>query len=288
MDIVEKIRDKYYSLTKKQKEVADFMLNNPEDMCFATLKQLSIDIKVSEMTILNFCTALEAGSFNELKYEFRNYIAAQKRAIVQSDDSYQLPYIPKGELENKGDLLFQVCQEEVNALKLFVKDINLEEYFRAAQMINRAKRVIICGRGVSVQVMDFLFTRLVITRVNCFSVNTELSDSVQSCLGLLNRNALLLPVSLPDYYFMTTKLAQYAKDKGVPILAISDRKSSPVGQLSNLCLNSPTETRYFMNTLTGMMMLVNLLTTAVSVERSMCDNDVNAPAKEFGKYFDCN
>lgn len=288
MDIVEKIREKYYSLTKKQKEVADFMLGNPEDMCFATLKQLSIDIKVSEMTILNFCNALEAGSFNELKYEFRNYVAAQKRAMVQSDDSYQLPYIPKGELENKGDLLHQVCQEEVNALKLFVKDISLEDYFKAAEMINRAKMVIICGRGVSVQVMDFLLTRLVITRVNCFAVNTELSDSVQSCLGLLNKNALLLPVSLPDYYFMTTKLAQYAKDKGVPILAISDRKNSPVGQLSNLCLSSPTETRYFMNTLTGMMMLVNLLTTAVSVERSMCDSDVNAPAKEFGKYFDCN
>ena len=76
------IQEKYGTLTKKQKTIADHMLRNDEEMCFITLKQLSADVGCSEMTILNLCTALGYGNFNEVKYEFRKQAASRRRETV--------------------------------------------------------------------------------------------------------------------------------------------------------------------------------------------------------------
>lgn len=285
MTILEHIRDKYPGMTKKQREVADYMLDHPEDMCFTTLKQLSIDVKVSEVTILNTCSALGYSSFNELKYDFRSYVAAMRRAMVQSEDTYQLPYIPEGEMNDKTALLKQVCQDEMNLIKVYMRDLNLEDYFKAARMICDAKRVVLCGRGVSYQVVEYLMTRLIIAGVPAIAVNTELSDSVQSALVFIRRNTLVVPVSLPDYYFMTVKLAQYARDKGASVLGIADSKDAPIAEFCAMCLYCHTDTRYFLNTISGTMMLVNFLTTALSVEMKLAYKDADKPSKEFAKYF---
>ena len=53
------------------------MLQNPDKMCFTTLKELSRDVGVSEMTILNLCIVLGYSNYNEIKYEFRKYAAAK-------------------------------------------------------------------------------------------------------------------------------------------------------------------------------------------------------------------
>ena len=74
MNVIERIQEKYGDMTRKQRVLADYMLENPDSMSFMTMKNLSGRTQVSEMTILNYCTALGYGNYNELKYEFRKYI----------------------------------------------------------------------------------------------------------------------------------------------------------------------------------------------------------------------
>ena len=74
MNVIERIQEKYGEMTKKQRVLADYMLENPDSMSFMTMKNLSSRTQVSEMTILHYCGALGYGNYNELKYEFRKYI----------------------------------------------------------------------------------------------------------------------------------------------------------------------------------------------------------------------
>ena len=85
MDVIQTIRDKYPGMTKKQKDIADFMLADPERMSFITLKELSTAVHVSEMTVLNACSYLGYANFNELKYEFRKYLLASRRIQVEQE-----------------------------------------------------------------------------------------------------------------------------------------------------------------------------------------------------------
>lgn len=284
--IVDVINGKYQSLTKKQKDIADFMLNNPDDMCFATLKQLSVEINVSEMTILNLCTALGYANFNEVKYEFRKYASAKRKELVSRDDTYVLPYIPKGELEDRTGLFRQMCQEELDMINGFFGSLSIDDYYKASRMICAAKRVVVCGRGVSMQLADYMLTRLTINGVPCMSVNTESGDSVQAALYFIDKDTLLIPISFPDYYFMTVKLAQFAKTKGAALLGITDSTRSEVSAICDICFYCPTGTRLFLNSMTAPMMAVNFLTMAVSVEKSRKGGDHESLTTEFSKLFD--
>lgn len=283
--IVDIINGKYGGLTRKQKEIADYMLSHTDDMCFSTLKNLSREIKVSEMTILNLCTVLGYPNFNEVKYAFRTYAASRRQQASAGESLYGAPYTPKRELNDEENLFRQMCQEEMDALGTFYKGVDTGEYFRAAGMITSAKNVIICGRGVARQVTHYVATRLNMCGISCIEVDTESGDSVQSALYFVNKEALVIPVSFPDYYFMTVKLAQYAKDKGARLLGITDTTRAEVSAMCDMCLYCPTNTRLFLNSLSAPMVCAHFLTTAVSITKTREGGDASSRALELSKMF---
>ena len=81
MDILQKIREIYPSLTRKQKSIADYLLENPEDICYITLAQLSRQTCASELTLLRFCAKLGCSGFLELKQEFREHTQQMIRLL---------------------------------------------------------------------------------------------------------------------------------------------------------------------------------------------------------------
>ena len=54
MDIIQRIHSAYPEMTKKQKSIADCLLESPEDIAYITLAQLSQKTSSSELTLLRF------------------------------------------------------------------------------------------------------------------------------------------------------------------------------------------------------------------------------------------
>ncbi len=285
MSVIDVINEKYPSMTKKQRILADYMLANPDSMSFITLKDLSARTKVSEMTILHVCTVLGYKSYNELKYEFRKYISMQSKIEVQRQNLYAIASVPTYELKDKNNVLIEICEEELEQAKLLHASLNPNDLFRAAEMFLDASNSILCGRGVSVQVAEFLSMRLATLGLPSVIVNTEQTDSVQAALPLFNRGVLVVPISLPDYYFMTTKVCEFAKERHASILCLTDSTKSPIASLGDLVLLAPCATRLYLNTIAPMMALSNLLTSALNIEKSARrTNRFNSP-EEFSKFF---
>lgn len=285
MDVIANIKEHYASATKTQKRILDFMLSHSESMCFITLKELSSETEISEPTILSTCTALGYENFNELKYEFRKYISMLCKVRVQTENLYASPGVPSRELSDKHNLLLQVCQEEFDMTKQFFSSLDIDSMFEAARMILGVESVIICGFGVSRQIADFFSMRLALLGVPSVVVNTESQDSVQSALPFLSGKTLVIAISYPDYYFMTTKVVEYAQHKQVPVIVLTDSPKSPIAQYSTLTLTCQTTTRLFLNTIALPMMLVNFITTAINIEKSASLSRLPSAAEEFAGFF---
>ena len=116
MDIIESIKKRSTELTRKQCMVAKYMIDHPDEMAYITLKELSRDIGVTEITILNTCASLGYESFTQIKYEFRKDIIQKQKTDVLDDSSVYTEKVPKYEHDNREKVLAEIGDEEVKAI----------------------------------------------------------------------------------------------------------------------------------------------------------------------------
>lgn len=274
-------------MTKKQKQIADYMMSHVDKMSFITLKDLSAETQVTEMTILNACSAFGYANFNEVKYEFRKYISMQNKIELHKENEYPSNYVPKCDMEEQKKLLQEICEEESAMAQKFFEQMDIEQIFQVADQILVSKKILICGRGISKLLAEFLKLRLAGIGIGAVVVDTELNDSVHSALAMMDQETLMIAISFPDYYFMTEKLAAYAKELGATVCAVTNVESAEIIVHSSFSLLAPSTTRLFLNTPSVPMMLVNILTSAVDMRMS-CRSDYGRTKEKFTELFSEN
>lgn len=267
MDIIETIKKRSTELTRKQYLVAKYMIDHPDEMAYVTLKELSRDIGVTEITILNTCASLGFEGFTQVKYEFRKAMIQNQKTDVLDEKNDYTERVPKYEHDNREKVLVEIGEEEVKAISDYWANINLKKYFEAADLILSSKQIFICGRGISWTMAEYMKNRLSSCEILGITVNTELNDDVYGMLNALTEESLIIPISFPDYYFMTTKVTERARMQNAKILAITDRMDTAVAQCADITLTAPTMTRVFLNTLTAPMLMLNLLTSAIKLKQ---------------------
>ena len=119
MDIMMRIEGHYPTMTKKQRQVADYIKDNIDTMAFITLREMSRELEITEITILNACKVLGYNSFNEVKYEIRKYINVNRRIGLYKQNDYFNTDVPEYELNDKERLLAELCMEERGLLDEF-------------------------------------------------------------------------------------------------------------------------------------------------------------------------
>ena len=268
MGILDTIRQDGGKLTKKQRLVADYMMMHPDEMAYLTLKDLSRKIGVTEITILNACQALGYSGLNDVKYEFRKeMLLAEKTDVVDEKNSYN-ERVPEYELSDREQFLQAVGNEEIELLRNYWAHFDMKAVLDAAELFFQYKRIIFCGRGFAYSVAENLRNYLSYADIFATAVNTELNDHTFGLLAGTDKETLIVTVSFPDYYFMTTKIAKFAKDAGAKLIVLTDRMDSEAASYGDLVLTAPTTTRCFLNTLSPVMMLLNILGSALNLIRS--------------------
>lgn len=263
-------------MTRKQKQIADFMMAHPEQMTFMTLKELRNQVNVSEVTILKACSDFGYENFNEVKYEFRKYASMQEQLALHQDNDYVSTSIPKYELQEKEKLLQSICQEEKELMNTLIYGLDVPHVLEVARGILQKKRVVLCGRGFSCVVASAFSTLLSVSGMGSIVVNTELNDEVHSALPLIDEDTAVIALSFPDYYFMTTKMAEFAKKSGAKVIGITNRETAPLTEFCEDVLICPSTTRLFMNTLSTAMAILNILASAIEIEASAGEKQVSA------------
>lgn len=283
MDIMMRIEEHYPSMTKKQKQIADYIKDNIDTMAFITLREMSKELGVTEITILNTCKVLGYERFNEVKYDVRKYINVNRRMGFYQANDYFNTDVPKYELNDKEKLLAEICMEERGLLDEYTRNFDSRYLMKVAKLFYEYPRLILCGRGMSHIVCQWMASDLAGMQLSAMIVNSELNESVYSALPAFDENTLLVAVTFPDYYFMTEQIAKYAKKKGSKVIGIADSISCDLAQHVDELLTIRSTTRMFLNTMSAPMALVNLLMSAIKIEGDMEGKEDTR--EEFGKLF---
>lgn len=137
LNLTLKIQTRYNQLTKAEKKVADFILDNKENVIYMSITELANACEVGETSIYRFCRTLEFGGYQEFKMELSLYLASNETG--NSDEQEEVGF-------EKERMLRQIEAIEETYQLLDVKSIT-----RIVEMMEQADSIYFFGVGGSAQ-----------------------------------------------------------------------------------------------------------------------------------------
>jgi DNA-binding MurR/RpiR family transcriptional regulator len=246
------------TLTQSHRRLADYVLARPLQVATLPIDELAATLGVSVATANRFARALEFDGYPQFRAAlvlgFETALAPVEKLRSQLEQPARAAEVFAAALtEIRGN---------IEATRKTLDDQSCEQ---AVQAILGAKDICIIGLGSSSWLGGLLRRSL-----DPYCANVELLASVEGSSHAARRVArmgggdLLIAIAYPRYVNDTVVLAQRARDAGVPVLALTDRVTSPLAPLATVSLYAQTESQYFANSEASALALIEALGSAVA------------------------
>lgn len=240
-------------LPRNQRALARYVLSHYQGVAFANVKELARLSGVSEATIVRFARALGFSGYPGFQKEVRRLV----RADLKGTERFELGGRPA--VDSPLDPVIRKEMENINQLRELH---DAQRFAAAARLLARASQVVCIGSRSAAplaQHLCFGLNKIGVRVTRVLSVDTE----VWGMLDALERNACVVLFSFPRYLRETVKVHAFLRERGIPVLAITDSPFSPVqGEVS---LYAPVESAYYMGFHCAPLILVSALLHQVSL-----------------------
>lgn len=223
-----KLRESRDSLSKKENQVAQYIIANKRDIQSMSIQSLAQENKVSTTTILRLCHKLGYQGFSELKIDLISSINHKSYGtFLQEDIDINDP------MET---INYKVSQIEKSSIEETCALVNLNMFAQANELIRKGQKIVIYGAGSSGLVAkEFEYQLIKIKK----DVNCHLDYSIQfSIVNTLNENDLVIVISHSGENHECIKLLTLARELNVPTIAITKMGQSSVSALAEIILHT--------------------------------------------------
>lgn len=228
-DFLLNIQSIYPSLTKAEKKVADYILQNPQSVCFLSITDLAEACHVSLTSVFRFCKMLKMQGYQEFKVQLVLSIHGEGReeeiellpgAVTQADT---VPAVAK-----------KLLQSHMNALSETHALVDEAALSKAAHFINHSDQVRFFGvAGSMLTAMEGMYKFLhIMPNVYC------LSDIHMQTMGAstLNQHDTAIFISHSGASKEIVQMAQKAREGGAKTIAITKYANSPLTEFMDVVL----------------------------------------------------
>ncbi len=262
MHVIDIIGERYGAMSRVQKKIAEYLINNPDEACFLSMKKLSEKVGTTEVTIMNFTRKLGYDSFLSLKNALQAYISMR---LSPSEKMVSAITSHHGELKSMVD---QVYRKDMDAIQRTYSCLNHEDIRKVVDMLKGARRIYLAAHNASKVVTMLLYNRLQLLGLDVVEFVVENSDKIALQMLNASQEDVFLIVAYPEYQNRTLFLCQLLHKKGIPLVCITDRMASPVAKHAQVTLVSATDSLVFFNSYAAPIMLANIVASVLAIELS--------------------
>ena len=255
-DILHVIETSTGKMSKAQKKIAGYILNNFDKAAFMTAVRLARFTGVSESTVVRFAMELGYDGYPEMRKALQDSMRGKLTSV-------QRIKVAKDRL-GSGDILTQVLSSDIEQIRKTMEETDVNDFARAVDAIVDAKNIYILGQRSSSFLAKFMGYYFDLLFSNSRVISESPDSEVFEQIVRLSEGDLLIAISFPRYSRLTIKTMQYARSIGVKIIAVTDGLSSPLIELSDISLCARSDMISFLDTLVAPLSLVNALVVAVS------------------------
>ncbi|OHW62966.1 HTH-type transcriptional regulator RpiR [Andreesenia angusta] len=255
-DLISNIRKEFESLSKGQKLIARYIIDNYDKAAFMTAAKIGEVVGVSESTVVRFANTLGYPGYPNLQDALQELIK-NKLTTVQR--------IGMDDYSNKGVAIKKVLKKDMDNIRNTIDEIDVEVFEQAVASILKARKVYIIGLRSSNALAEYLgfYLRVMLDDVQVVSLG--ISDIFEQLLRI-GEGDMVIGISYPRYSKRTLEAVRYAKGQGAKIVAITDSDTAPISAMADYILYAVSNMHSFVDSLVAPMSLINSLIVGIGME----------------------
>ncbi|MFC2821214.1 MAG: MurR/RpiR family transcriptional regulator [Sphaerochaeta sp.] len=213
--------------TQNELKVKNALLRNPSAVISLSINEFAERVGTSSATLTRFCKHIGLTGFSELRLSIAKSIAED---VLPTDVS------------NRADDkdLSKIADETVSSTFHSIKStfIGLEEiidyskFFRAADKILSARRILLCGVGASYLVAEDFYQKLIrIGIIPCIDIDIDL---MRVQVSYFDSRDLVVAFSYSGTKTETLSIVELASSTGTGIISFTKQGNNPIAALSDI------------------------------------------------------
>jgi len=251
---------RYESLSKRLKQVARYMLDNPSAVALDTLAVLAERCGVQPSAIVRFAQSFGFEGASQMQRLFRDGLLSANASLEYVERIRQFTRTAQGrQASTPAQVLGEFVEGNVLALQHLDNTIDPQRLNEATLLIEKADTVFVAGFRRAFPVAAYLAYCL-----HQVDKKTVFIDSIggmtRQQIHSIGPDDLLLVVSYHPYAEESVQLIEFAIGHQCKVLSISDSPVSPIARLATLTLHvREAEVRQFRSLSTSMCLAQSLV-----------------------------
>lgn len=256
MDIIYKYYKKEYkNLTKAEKKIIEFIVKNPKKVVLMSALDIGKEIGLSDASVLRFSKKIGFEKFSDLKnlitQELSYYQDPNERIISHWDN-----------FNSEDSLVNKIIDTDLKNMQQFLSEIDLENLKRAVELLDKSKKVYYVGLGPSRIISQYMYWYSRRIGMNCEHI-FEGSISMYETIQNMKKDELIFICSFPKFLKDEIKLIEFAKEKKLKIISITNNIFSEISLLSDITFRVFIENQGFFNSYIIPIELCHLILTSL-------------------------
>lgn len=255
--LFELIKEKYPTLSKGKRLLADYIMSAYEQAAFMTAAALGKKVGVSESTVVRFASELGLKGYPELQQKLREMLKSRLTTVQRADMAVGMA---------RTDALKSVLTEDALDIRDTLDGMDIEAFDKAVEAILSARRIYVLGLRSAMPLAQFLSYYLDFVCDNVMFINGAVQD-IQERMVRLEKGDMLIAISFPRYEAKTINTMREAHSRGATVLTLTDRADGPAAKAADLALFAKAGMVSFADSMTAPLSLINALIVAVGLSR---------------------
>ena len=250
MSICDSIKKRYIRLSKGQRKVAQFVIDNPNVIATQVASEVGRQAGVSESTVIRFCYAMDLSGFSELQQKIKEYLI-EKDGVT--------PIAVKARTGKKRNAPSnEVMARDIDSIVNAMQNINEKDFSKTIDVIHSAERIFILGVRSCAPAAFWLYTKLGSYR-NYVQLMSYNSEKIAMDLAQMNENSVLFVVGINEQQEDVMAVVELAKRKKVTLVVMTDNVPCPLQEHADYLFTIGTAEKAFVTSDIALLSLLNAI-----------------------------
>lgn len=258
-DIIVRIEEKYPSMSKSHKAIANFIREHYDQAVFMTAARLGSELSISESTVVRFAFCLGYEGYPEFQKALAEWVKNKLSSVQKMDVAYGN--------SSQSEILTSVLESDIEKLKDTVTNLDPDAFETAVKVILEARNVYIIGLRSCAPLAEFLQFYLNMIRGNVTLLNsTSVSETFEQMIRIGEKD-VMIGISFPRYSMRTLKAMEFANDRNAKVISLTDTIHSPMCLYSSCNLLARSDMVSIVDSLVAPLSVINALVVALCLKK---------------------